>query len=124
MGKDNTFMNHWMLLQNRFDFTQFNTIAAYLYLLIAASKKFNRSVCKKTSPITCAIQTHSWFMRKSIGHKTLSSQSRLTEITSRQAPSTNRKFAYDTLGNGHAIHIQHIHLNIFDGPAKIWQALR
>ena len=110
-------MHRRMRRQDGLDFADFNAIAAQLDLLIEPAQKLQIAVRQPATAIPRAVQSRTEARAERIGYEPLGRQLRIIHIPARQTRAANVEFARHADRNRPLILVQHIHLNIGDGPA-------
>src|SRR6185503_11103740 len=82
--RDHGFTDIGMRGQNRFDFSEFDAIAAQLDLLIDPAQKLEIAVLAVSHQISCAIETIKRAVMKWIGDKFLCRELLLVQVATRQ----------------------------------------
>src|SRR4051794_39771564 len=104
-----------MLLENGFDFAEFNAEATNLNLIIGATLANDVAVRQKISEIASAVETRVRFER--MRNKFLGREFVAIQITARKAVAADENFAGDTDGNWIKIGVENENLRVRDGAS-------
>ena len=116
-SKNRGILHVWMAAQHRFDFTQLNTKAANLNLIIIAAEKINTSIRQIASQVSRLVKSRVQLVAERIGNKFLARQLGPVQVTPREAVPADVQFSRYADRNRLQMAVEHVKLRVGDGPA-------
>src|SRR5438309_1473099 len=104
-----------MFQQNRFNFAQFNTLAAQLHLIIQAPQENKRAIFQVTRFIPSCVETCTSLLTPWMWDETLRRERGIEPVAAGHSRSTNKELSNTTRGHRLKTPLQHIHLTICQG---------
>src|SRR4051812_38095478 len=100
----------------RFNFSQLDSIASDLDLMIVTTEEFDAAIRQPSSQIAGAVHPCSFFRSKRIGYKAFRSESGPIQVSARNPCSTDVQLTRDTHRHQLTHTIQDIHSRVADRP--------
>ncbi|CRM93473.1 hypothetical protein [Pseudomonas sp. 22 E 5] len=110
------FAHRGVLHQARLDFTQLDTQATQLDLMVEAAEVFDDAIGALTHAVARAVQTRA--VTERTGHKTFGSKCRTSMVTTGQTSAAQVQLAADASGNRIELGIEHVGAEVGDRPAN------
>ncbi len=121
LGQDRDVTHLGLLQQPRFDFSQFDTEAADLHLMVDTALVFEHAIGAVTAQVTGAVQAFAGCGER-IGHVFFGGHRRAAEVTTGDARAAQVQLRRDALGHWLQVGVEQVAGGVFERPADVRRA--